>query len=186
MQFVKKTRHIWRRVTPRQAAGAVLVLTLSPPGGDTAMVDDAHEPRPLLPFLQPFYRAVVPLAWPLVRIGVGWNLAVHGWGKVLRGPAAQAVLLAHDGYDLGPPLAVLLTVVELIGGICIALGLFTRFFAAAVAIQMGVITLHYWSHGFSWLKQGYEYTLLWGVVSLAIALRGGGPFSLDRKIGREI
>jgi putative oxidoreductase len=150
------------------------------------MTDDAREPRLLLPFLEPFYRAVVPLAWPLVRIGVGWNLAVHGWGKVLRGPAAQAALLARDGYDFGPGLSVLLIVVELIGGIGIMLGLFTRFFAAAVAIEMGLLTLHYWSHGFSWLNRGYEYTLLWGVITLAIALRGGGPFSLDRKIGREL
>ncbi len=52
---------------------------------------------------------------------------------------------------------------------------------------MGVLTFdHYWSHGFSWLKPGYEYTLLWGMMSLAIALRGGGPFSLDRKVGREL
>ncbi len=151
------------------------------------MTEATLEPRPLLPFLEPFYLVVVPLAWPLMRIGIGWNLAVHGWGKVLRGPAAQAVLLARDGYDYGPPLAVLLIFVELIGGISIALGLFTRFFAAAVAIEMGVLTFdHYWSHGFSWLRTGYEYTLLWGVVSLALALRGGGPYSLDRKIGREL
>ena len=150
------------------------------------MSDDAYEPRLLLPFLESFYRVVVPLAWPLVRIGVGWDLAVHGWGKILRGPAAQAALLARDGYDYGLPLAVLLIFVEFIGGICIALGLFTRFFAAAVAIEMGVLTLHYWDHGFSWLRTGYEYTLLWGFVTLAIALRGGGPYSLDWKLGREL
>ncbi len=91
------------------------------------MFDHMREPRPLLPFLEPFYRVIVPLAWPVVRVGVGWNLIVHGWGKVLRGPAAQAALLVRDGYDFGIPLAVLLIVVELIGGICIALGLFTRF-----------------------------------------------------------
>jgi hypothetical protein len=88
------------------------------------MTDHAREPRPLLPFLEPFYRVVVPLAWPLIRLGVGWNLIVHGWGKVLRGPAGQAVLLARDGFDYGIPLALLLIFVELIGGICIALGLF--------------------------------------------------------------
>jgi putative oxidoreductase len=151
------------------------------------MFREMQEPRPLLPFLEPFYRLVVPLAWPLVRMGVGWNLIVHGWGKVLRGPAGQAALLARDGWDFGIPLALLLIFVELVGGICIALGLFTRFFAAAVAIEMGVLTFYqYFSHGFSWLRTGYEYTLLWGVISLAIALRGGGPFSLDRKIGREL
>jgi hypothetical protein len=28
--------------------------------------------------------------------------------------------------------------------------------------------------------------LLWGLMCFAIALRGGGPYSLDRKIGREL
>ena len=72
------------------------------------MFNETQEPRRLLPFLEPLYSVVVPLAWPLVRIGVGWNLIVHGWGKVLRGPAAQATLLARDGFDYGIPLALLL------------------------------------------------------------------------------
>ncbi len=151
------------------------------------MTDQTREPRPLLPFLAPLYGVIVPLAWPLIRCAVAWNLIVHGWGKVLRGPAAQAAQLARDGMDGGIPLALLLLFVELVGGVCIALGLFTRFFAAAVAIEMGVLTFHtYWSHGFSWNGRGYEYVLMWGLVSLAIALRGGGPYSLDRKIGREL
>ena len=42
---------------------------------------------------------------------------------------------------------------------------------------MGYLSFHqYWGNGFSWLNRGYEYTLLWGLVSLAIALRGGGIF----------
>jgi hypothetical protein len=27
---------------------------------------------------------------------------------------------------------------------------------------------------------------MWGLICLAIALRGGGPYSLDRKLGREL
>ena len=38
----------------------------------------------------------------------------------------------------------------------------------------------------AWAERGYEYPLFWGLVMLAIALRGGGPFSLDRRIGREL
>jgi putative oxidoreductase len=145
------------------------------------------EPKPIFPFLAPFYRAVVPLAWPLVRIAVGWDLVVHGWGKVLRGPVQQAALFAKDGTDFGVAFALFLTVIELGGGIAIALGLFTRFFAAAIAIEMGYLAFYqYWAHGFSWLNRGYEYVLLWGLISLAIALRGGGPWSLDRRIGREL
>jgi putative oxidoreductase len=151
------------------------------------VAETEREPQPVLPFLKPFYAAVIPLAWPLVRVAVGWDLIVHGWGKILRGPAQQAVLFARDGTDFGVAFAIFLTFIELVGGICIALGLFTRFFAAAIAIEMGYLTFYqYWGHGFSWLNRGYEYTLLWGLCCFAIALRGGGPLSLDRKLGIEL
>jgi len=149
-----------------------------------------NEPARVFPGLQSFYDRVLPLSWTIVRIGVGWNLLVHGWGKVLRGMDAQTKTLDISvpylsQYNYG--LSVLLTFVEGLGGLCILLGLFTRFFAAANAIEMGFLTfVLYWGTGFSWLQRGYEYTLLWGFMCLAIALRGGGPFSLDRKIGREL
>ena len=150
----------------------------------------SSEPRRLIPALDGFYARVIPLAWVVVRLGVGWPLAVHGYGKVMRGMAAQAHSLdASVPYlaNLNLPLAYLLTFVEGLGGLCIMLGLFTRFFAAANAIEMGFLTfVVYWGAGFSWLNRGYEYTLLWGAMCLAIALRGGGPYSLDRKLGREL
>jgi Predicted membrane protein len=72
------------------------------------------------------------------------------------------------------------------GGIALIIGLFTRFFAAAARWKCSIITMLYWKAGFSWLNRGYEYTLLWGLVCFAIALRGGGPYSIDRKIGVEL
>jgi len=73
------------------------------------------------------------------------------------------------------------------GGLAIMFGVFTRFFAAAAAIELGYITfVLYWPSGFSWLKRGYEYTLMWGALCFAIALRGGGPYSLDHLIKREL
>lgn len=144
------------------------------------------EPRPLLPFLKPFYDLVVPLSWPLVRCAVGLILAYHGSGKIDR-VVAFGESLAKRGYQPGGFLGYLILVTELIGGLCIALGLFTRFFAAAAAIELGVLTFdYYWSKGFSWTHGGYEYVLMWGLVLFAIALRGGGPYSLDRRIGREL
>ena len=79
----------------------------------------------------------------------------------------------------------MLIILETIGGLCVALGLATRFFAAAIAIEMGVITWWYFPK-FGWTHPGYEYTLMWGLIMLAIALRGGGPYSLDRKLGCEL
>ena len=47
-------------------------------------------------------------------------------------------------------------------------------------------TVNGMSSYFAWLNRGFEYTLLWGLVCFAIALRGGGPYSADRKLGVEL
>ena len=56
----------------------------------------------------------------------------------------------------------------------------------ASAIELLYITYIYVPNGYSWLNRGFEYTLLWGWLCFAIALRGGGPYSLDRRLGREL
>ena len=145
------------------------------------------EPRLWFRPLRPFYRAVEPLSWLLVRLTVGLMLIPHGVPKIEAGVAATAAsALARRGIQPAEPLAIWLMVLETVGGLCIALGLFTRFWAAAVTIEMSVIVYHYLSAGFGWTKPGYEYPLMWGLIMVAIALRGGGPYSLDRKIGREL
>src|ERR1700747_2461557 len=65
----------------------------------------------------------------------------------------------------------------MLGGISLILGLFTRFFAAAAAIEMMVICVTYWQsgNGFSWMKRGYEYVLLWGLVCFARARGAAAP-----------
>ena len=151
------------------------------------MSDDARaETRLLLPFLKPFYDRAIPLSWLIVRVAVGWNLVVHGWGKVTRGPSAFVKAFSDIGLDPALPWIWSALVIEFVGGIALIIGLFTRFFAAAAAVEMLVITFIYWKTGFSWLNRGYEYVLMWGLVSLAIALRGGGPYSVDRKLGIEL
>jgi putative oxidoreductase len=149
------------------------------------MADTQAEPKLVLPQLQAFYDFAIPLAWPVIRFAAGWNLLVHGWGKVTRGPNAFAKPFADVGFDsmmwVWSALAI-----EFIGGLALILGLFTRFWAAAAAIEMAVLMALYWNNGFAWLARGYEYVLLWGLVCFAIALRGGGPYSLDRALGKEL
>ena len=107
--------------------------------------------------------------------------------RLLRGLRGKGdAFLAQMGFEPAIFFAWSSFLIEGLGGIGIILGLFTRFFAAAVAIEMGVIFLAYWNNGFGWMNRGYEYVLLWGLVSFAIALRGGGPYSLDRKLGIEL
>jgi putative oxidoreductase len=142
----------------------------------------------LFPALTGFYERAIPLSWPILRMGVGFILALHGYGKIGRtaGPAQLLDKLPEIAV-IGAEITFVLMVIEFIGGICIALGLATRFFAAAAAIEMAVLTFFiYWGNGFGWLSRGYEYVLLWGMMLFAIALRGGGPWSLDRLIGKEL
>jgi putative oxidoreductase len=153
----------------------------------TQVESKADGPKLVLPFLQSFYDRAIPLSWLIIRIAVGWNLLVHGWGKIMIGPT-DAFLKGYADMGFSPPgfWFWASTTIETLSGIALILGLFTRLFAAAAAIELLIITIVYWSNGFAWLHRGYEYTLLWGLMCFAIALRGGGPYSLDRKIGREL
>src|SRR2546423_1401464 len=110
----------------------------------------------------------------------------HGWPKLMAGigPTAANALMKR-GIAPAEPLAVVLITLETLGGLCVALGLFTRFWAAAITIEMAVIVSHP-PPKIGWTERGYEYPLMWGLVMFAIALRGGGPYSLDRAIGREL
>ena len=144
------------------------------------------QPRLLFPQLRPFYDWAEPLSWALVRITAGLMLIPHGWPKLMAGVGPVAAnALARRGIEPAEPLAVILIILETLGGLCVALGLFTRFFAAAITIEMMVIVYHHLPK-FGWTERGYEYPLMWGLVMLAIALRGGGPYSLDRRLGREL
>jgi putative oxidoreductase len=52
---------------------------------------------------------------------------------------------------------------------------------------MAVAVFHvHLGNGFFWTKGGFEYPLLLSILSIAIAIRGGGKLSLDRRIGTEV
>lgn len=120
-----------------------------------------------------------------IRITVGAILFVHGWDKVAHaGVGGVTVDMAKNGFVPASGFAVAAMFLETVGAICIVLGLFTRLFAIAVAVEMTIISFEVMlpRGGFGRM----EFTLMWGIIMFAIALRGGGPYSLDRVIGKEI
>lgn len=146
------------------------------------------EPRPIISALAPFYDNFArDISYPLIRATVGGTFLVHGIVHVTGTPIAQfAQDMAKEGFEPGVLFAVIGYVNETIGAVCVILGLFTRFFAASIAIQLAVISALFFHNGYSWARHGWEYVFLWGLIFFAIALRGGGPYSLDRKIGWEL
>ncbi|HEY1474086.1 MAG TPA: DoxX family protein [Pseudolabrys sp.] len=141
------------------------------------------EPKLLFQGLAGFYATVSDLWYPMIRAAAGGFLLYHGWGKLMSGVAPVAAAMTKNGIEPHLAFAYMAIFLETIGAVCIILGLFTRFFAAAIAIELAVIAFAVQIHqGFARM----ELFLLWGIVMFAISLRGGGPYSLDRKIGKEL
>ena len=142
----------------------------------------------MYPGLAGFYENMLPIAETSVRIVIGVMFVMHVSGKLTAGPGAVAAnLLAKNGIEPAILWAYVIIFLELVGGICLIIGLFTRFFAAALASEMLVaLLIVHLSKGYAAGGGGYEYVLLIGAVCFLIAIRGGGPYSVDRMIGKEL
>jgi putative oxidoreductase len=128
----------------------------------------------------------------LLRLVVGWTMAVHGAQKLLGwfgGPgfAGTARFLEHMGFRPGELHAVLSGGAELGGGLLLALGLLTPLGAAAVTGSMLAATATVtWQNGFISAKGGYEYNLVLIAAVLALTEVGPGELSVDHLAGREL
>mgnify|MGYP003700555659 CR=1 FL=1 len=143
-------------------------------------------PKRLIPALGPLTDAAAPLMEPLLRVTVGALLIPHGYVKLFGGGlAGTAEFFASVGYEPAYLLALAVALVEFVGGLMLVVGLLTRPVAVAVAVFMANAVLFHSANGFLWTEGGFEYPLMWTIAALFFAVRGGGPLSLDRRIGRE-
>lgn len=140
------------------------------------------EPKLIIPGLAGFYEWAAPYTYPLMRFCVGAMLFPMGWGKLHTGLAPIVAEMHKFGLEPAGLTAICVYAVESLGAACVALGFLTRFWAAAIAIEMAVIAYIQIPNGYTRMEQ----FLLWGVVAFVIALRGGGRLSLDRAIGWEL
>ncbi len=156
------------------------------------MTNDSTKTRLIVPALGPVYANLSCWSYPIIRFFTGLMLVPHGAQKLFgwfggHGLEGTGGYLAQNlGLEPGVLWAALVGGTEFFGGLFVALGLLTRPAAVGVTILMAVAVFAvHLPNGFFWGQGGYEYPLLWGLVALAIAFKGGAEMSLDRAIGRE-
>ncbi len=148
---------------------------------------DVDPRRLIFPKLAGLYRAVSPYSYALMRFSTGAVLFPHGVQKVFSGRPVEGASIAAHGLPFATTLAYLVIITEFAAAACLAIGLFTRLAAVMIWIEMFVIiTVWQWPNGYFWNNKGYEFALLWLLLCTAIFFRGGGRYSLDRLIGKEI
>ncbi len=143
-------------------------------------------PRLVIPALGPAYRALAPVTELLIRLCAGLSLAAHGATILLGNHQAFAEFFEDAGFAPGLFWTFVVGLTQLIGGLFFALGLLTRLVALPILIFLVTAIVYHWQFGFYWDIKGYEYPLFWALVTLHFMARGGGPYSVDALIGREV
>ena len=117
-----------------------------------------------------------------LRIIAGIGFMMHGLPKLLDIPGTQN---SFTNMGLPPELAIIIGLLEFIGGLAILLGILTRIAAGLLAIDMiGAILLVKLSKGFI---GGYELDLLYLAIMISLMITGPGSFSIEKNIiKREI
>jgi putative oxidoreductase len=130
--------------------------------------------------------AVRTQGWGLtvLRVVVGIVFLVHGGQKLFfMGFGGVAGFLGSLGVPAPGLFAVIVTLVELLGGLALILGLFTRVVAVLLAVDMLVATLTvHLPNGFFVSAGGYEFTLVLLAASVALAVAGPGEAALDKTL----
>ncbi|RAW02899.1 DoxX family protein [Pseudochryseolinea flava] len=132
----------------------------------------------------------------ILRASLGIIIAAHGAQKLLGwfGGFGFDASMAFFTNTIGLPyvLSLLIILAESIGMIALALGLFSRVFAASlIAIMLGAILTTHGEYFFmNWFNaqpsEGFEFHILVILLSLVVVLNGGGSYSLDAVIHAKI
>jgi len=132
-----------------------------------------------------------PVWMPLpIRLAMGAIFIAHGAQKVLgrfNGPGLRAWTAMNTPFPFMRPAWLWMgaaAFAELIGGILVLLGLFTRVGAFFIAVTMltAIIGVH-WPKFFA-NNNGLEYPVALLAMAVALLISGGGLLSIDKALTR--
>jgi putative oxidoreductase len=126
--------------------------------------------------LIPELAALSDVALLLLRLMIAALFATSGWAHATR-PKERG-----ESIEMTPPATLLLGIIEILGAVSIALGLFTEAGALLlIGVMLGAIykKVFSWDSGF-WGEngQGWYYDLLYLVCNLVILTTGGGGLTI--------
>ncbi|WP_025564140.1 DoxX family protein [Psychromonas sp. SP041] len=128
----------------------------------------------------------------ILRAPIGLILAAHGSQKLFSwfggyGLEGTGQWMASIGMTPGYLMALLAGSAEFFGGLALLLGLLTRPAAVVAAFTMvvAIFSVHI-SNGLFMDNNGYEYALTLLVALIALAVQGGGSFSLDNALSKKL
>lgn len=119
------------------------------------------------------------LAFTLLRVVVGLVYLAHGWQKFfVMGISGTTGFFTQIGAPFPALAAPAVATLELVGGAALVLGLLTRPVALLLMLDvMGAIVLFH--RGF-FVPKGVEFVMTLAAAAGALALGGGGAWSVDR------
>ena len=122
-----------------------------------------------------------PRVLSILRIVIALLFVEHGLMKLLHFPAPQP-----GAPDPLPPMLIAAAAIELVGGLLVALGLYTRLAALVCSGEMAVayFTAHAPQGFYPALNMG-EAAVLYCFVFFYLVFAGGGSLSLDAAIHRR-
>ena len=154
-------------------------------------MSDTSSTRYYIPAFAGIYASFDALVLPLLRAVLGIVLIPHGCQKLFgmfggMGLSGNAALFDKLGYQPGMVWGTLVGGTELIGGLLLVIGLFTRLAALSVTIFM-IVAVHFTAThgGFFWTKSGMEYPLLILASALVFLVRGSCGYSVDSAMSKE-
>lgn len=120
----------------------------------------------------------------ILRVVIGFLFAAHGWQKYTQFTIdGTTAAFGQMGVPAAGLVAPVMATLELVGGVAIVLGLFTRVFAGLLALGMvGALFMVHAPAGIFVEDGGFELVAALGAGALALALLGAGRLSADRLI----
>lgn len=129
----------------------------------------------------------------VLRLALGIMMFPHGAQKMLGwfGGGGFSGTLGFFTQNLGMPavLAFLVIIGEFFGSIALIIGFLSRVAALGVGvIMLGAVVMVHAANGFfmNWYGnqegEGFEFHILALGIAIAVTLKGGGAFSVDRKL----